>query len=92
MMLRQVKQYVKMESHEERLHKFVIENIIAFCNMMIQKHTFITIKILVHNQWKNMFIMFNWLGFLPLNLIVYNCLFFGHETTNPVRNQKGLVF
>jgi hypothetical protein len=37
MMLGQLKQYVEMESHEERLHKFVIENILTLCNMMIQK-------------------------------------------------------
>jgi hypothetical protein len=36
--------------------------------------------------------MLNWLGFLPLKFIVDNCLFFGHETTNPIRNQKGLIF
>jgi hypothetical protein len=34
--------------------------------------------------------MFNQLGILPLKFIVYNCLFFGHKTTNPIRNQKEL--
>ncbi len=29
MMLGQVEQYVEMESHEEGLHKFVIENILT---------------------------------------------------------------
>jgi hypothetical protein len=36
-MLGRVKQYVEMESQEERLHKFVIENVITLCNLMIQK-------------------------------------------------------
>jgi hypothetical protein len=36
--------------------------------------------------------MFNWLGLLSLKFIVCNCLFFGHNTTNPNKNQKGFIF